>query len=220
MAALIPRNDPEFDAFQNNAYSIINGNLAAYGLVAADMVPVTAAKTDWDADYPAAITAKAAAQAAVAGKDASRATYEAALRVIFAKILANPSVDPVDLEKAGLPVYDTILTPSPVPSTRPVMLLDTSERYRHTVNFADEGTPTSKAKPAGVMGCELRVFVGATPPADPQDYDFAALDTKTPQTWNFDPADAGQMGHWVARWVNTRGDQGPWSDTVSATIPG
>lgn len=107
-----------------------------------------------------------------------------------------------------------------MPTTRPVLILDTSERFRHTVNFADEGTPTEKAKPAGVMGCELRVFVGATPPADPLDYDFAALDTKTPQIWEFDPADAGQLAHWVARWVNTRGEQGPWSDTVSATVPG
>jgi len=45
--ALIPRIDSEFDAFQTNAYSIINGNLAAYDLVAADMVPVTAAKATY-----------------------------------------------------------------------------------------------------------------------------------------------------------------------------
>lgn len=70
------------------------------------------------------------------------------------------------------------------------------------------------------MGCELRLFIGATPPADPSDYDFAALDTKTPYLQIFDGADVGQMAHWIGRWVNTRGEQGPWSDTVSATVVG
>lgn len=217
---VIPESDSQFDAFQNLAYTTINGNLAAYGLVAGDMTDVTAAKTAWDADYPAALAAKAAAQAAVAAKDVARADYNAALGVLFGKIYADPTVAEEDLQAAGLPVRDTIRTPSPIPTTRPVLILDTSERFRHTVNFADEGTPTSKAKPLGVMGCELRVFIGASAPADPLDYDFAVLDTKTGQTWNFDPADSGQMAHWVARWVNTRGQAGPWSDTVSATIPG
>ena len=63
-------------------------------------------------------------------------------------------------------------------------------------------------------------FVGATAPPDPEDYDFAAVDTQTPQLWEFDPASAGQMAHWVGRWLNTRGQHGPWSDTVSATVPG
>lgn len=220
MAELIPRSDGDFDAFQSNAYATINGDLAAYGLVLGDMTPVTAAKGDWDADYPASITAKAAAQAAVGAKDGSRGAYEAALRVVFAKIYGSGVATEEALLAAGLPLRDTVLTPSPVPTTRPVLLLDTSERFRHGVNYADEGTPTSKGKPPGVMGIELRVFVGATPPPDPDDYDFAGVDTKTPQTWNFDPADAGQMAHWVARWLNTRGEAGPWSDTVSATVPG
>lgn len=162
MAALIPRGDFVFDAFQGNAYATINGDLTAYGLVAA--------KTNWDADYPAASTAKAAAQVAISEKDASRGGHEAALRLFLAKILANPAIK-------------------------------------------------DEAKAAGAMGCELRVFVGATPPADPQDYHFAALDTKTPQLWESEPSDAGQMAHGVARWVNTRGEHGPWY-TVSATVPG
>ncbi|MEX2244544.1 MAG: hypothetical protein WD716_11940 [Fimbriimonadaceae bacterium] len=100
------------------------------------------------------------------------------------------------------------------------MILDTSERFRHTVNFADEGTPTTKGKPFGVAGAELRYAIGATAPVDPDDYTFVAIDTKTPQIWTFEPSEAGQMAHWVARWINTRGEAGPWSDVVSATIPG
>jgi hypothetical protein len=52
------------------------------------------------------------------------------------------------------------------------------------------------------------------------DFAFIAIDTNTPYMNEFDPAQGGSMGHWVARWVNTRGETGPWSDVVSATIPG
>ena len=220
MAGAIPRSDSLFDAFQETAYTTINGDLAGYGLALGDMAEATAAKAAWDADYPASVTAKNAAQAAVALKDTGRSLYNAAFSTLFAKIYAAGVAGPAELEAAGLPVHDTVRTPTPVPTTRPVMILDTSERFRHKVNFADEGTPTKKAKPAGVSGAELRVFIGATAPVDPDDFTFVGIDTSTPQIWEFEPADAGQMGHWVARWINTRGEPGPWSDVVSATIPG
>lgn len=217
---LIPDPDAAFDTFQATAVAVINADLAGYGLELGATVDALAAQTAWVVDYPASDTAKSAAQAAVALKDTSRATFEAALRTLFAKIYAAGVAGPALLEAAGLPVRDTVHTPTPVPKTRPVMILDTSERFRHTVNFADEGTPTKKAKPAGVAGCELRNVVGAAIPVDPDDYTFVAIDTRTPQIWSFDPSEAGQMGHWVARWVNTRGEPGPWSDVVSATVPG
>ena len=207
--ALIPAADAAFDTFQTTALATINADLVGYGLAIGDTADALAAQTAWVVDYPASDTAKSAAQAAVALKDTTRATYEHALRTLFAKIYAAGVASAALLEAAGLPVRDTIRTPTPVPTTRPVMILDTSERFRHTVNFADEGTPTKKAKPAGVSGAELRNFVGATAPVDPDDFTFVAIDTKTPQIWEFDPAEAGQMGHWVARWLNTRGEPGP-----------
>ena len=39
------------------------------------------------------------------------------------------------------------------------------QRLQHTIHFADEATPTSKAKPAGVMGAE--VWVKVAPVGDP-----------------------------------------------------
>lgn len=49
---------------------------------------------------------------------------------------------------------------------------------------------------------------------------FGAIDTMTPQILAFDPPKAGQMGHRVARWINTGGEPAPWSDVMSATVPG
>ena len=77
------------------------------------------------------------------------------------------------------------------------MRVDTSQRLQHTIHFADESTPTSKAKPAGAMGAEIWVKVapaGDPPPADPGELTFLAVDTRTPYTTDFDGADAGSGG--------------------------
>jgi len=54
----------------------------------------------------------------------------------------------------GITVPDREGTPEGPPKTRPVVSVDTSQRLQHTIAFADESTPTRKAKPAGVMGAE------------------------------------------------------------------
>jgi hypothetical protein len=79
-------------------------------------------------------------------------------------------------------------------------------------------TPTRKAKPAGVMGAEIWAKIGPTPPVDPSELTFLAVDTRTPYTTDFDGADGGKQAHYMLRWVNTRGETGPWSETATATI--
>ena len=61
MPGQYPPSDPAFDAWQLQAYTKVNAAPADYGLVAGDVVPLTAGKGDWDTDYPAATAAKAAA---------------------------------------------------------------------------------------------------------------------------------------------------------------
>jgi hypothetical protein len=86
--------------------------------------------------------------------------------------------------------------------------------------FTDETTPNSKAKPDGVMGCEIWVKVGDPAPTDPEQLQFLGTDTRTPYVAEYSGEDAGKVAHYMLRWVNTKGEQGPWSQTVSATITG
>jgi hypothetical protein len=69
-----------------------------------------------------------------------------------------------------------------------------------------------------VRGAEIWCAVGPTPPANPVQYRFLALGTDAPHLVEHAAADAGQMAHYLVRWVNTRGQPGPWSETISATI--
>jgi hypothetical protein len=79
---------------------------------------------------------------------------------------------------------------------------------------------TSRAKPDGVAACELWLFVGTTAPTGPEAMHLQAVDRSTPYLMEFESSDAGKTAWWAMRWVNTRGEHGPWSAMVSATIGG
>ncbi|NOG39213.1 MAG: hypothetical protein HND43_07450, partial [Armatimonadetes bacterium] len=130
------------------------------------------------------------------------------------------SVDDAERAAMQITIPDTIPTPVDAPTTRPVLSADTSQRLRITVGFADEGTPTSRAKPPGVTGCEIWVKLGGAPPTDLSECQFLATDSRTPYTANFDGSEANQTAHFIGRWMSTRNEAGPLSETVSATVPG
>jgi hypothetical protein len=79
-------------------------------------------------------------------------------------------------------------------------------------------TPTSRAKPGGALGCEIWVKVDGPPPTDPSELKYLATDTRSPYLAEYDGAQAAKIAYYMLRWASTRGEQGPWSQTVSATI--
>lgn len=126
-----------------------------------------------------------------------------------------------DTERAGLgiTVPDTEPTPTGPPTSRPILMTGCLLRLQHSVAFMDESNPTSKAKPAGVLGAEIWVKVGDPAPVDPNvDLRFLGLDTRTPYLAEYTGADGGQPAHYMARWVNAKGEKGPWSETLTVTI--
>lgn len=60
--------------------------------------------------------------------------------------------------------------------------------------------------------------VDGPPPVDPGELEFLAVDTRAPYTRDYDGAQSNKIAHYMLRWVNSRGEVGPWSATVSATI--
>ena len=218
MADYIPGGDAAFDTWQTNFVTYVNANLANLGLVAADVVSLNAAAATWTADYPALTAAQAAAQAARQTKDAARVGLEGAVRPLVRQLQASPDVDDAERAAMGLTVPDADAAPIGPPVTRPVVAVDTSQRLQHTIRFADEATPTSLAKPAGVMGAELWVKVGDPAPVDPNELTFLSVDTRTPYVTTYPGDDGGVTAHYMLRWVSTTGERGPWSETASATI--
>jgi len=71
-----------------------------------------------------------------------------------------------------------------------------------------------------VAYCEIWAKVGAPAPTDASQLTYLGNASKSPQMEEYTGAQAGQMVWYWLRWVNTRGDKGPWSEPASATIAG
>lgn len=221
MADYIPAPDAEFNAWQVNFVTYANANLAALGLVAADMATITAAQTTWTSAFPAHVTAVAAAMAAKQAKDDARLAYIAVVRALVRRLQASPAVSDAERASLGINVPGSGGGPVGPPTSRPLVAVECGQRLQHTLRFTDENTPTRKAKPPGVLGAEVWAKIGppgTTPPADQSEMDFFGLDTRTPFTKTFPGADGNKVAFYWLRWVSSTGEVGPWSETATATI--
>jgi hypothetical protein len=218
-ANYIPRPDGDFDSWLQNFFTLVSGDESGYGLNAGDTSQLSGLKLFWDTAFPDNIAKQAAAAAAVQAKNDARGNVETEVRSLVRRIQASPIVTDEKKQAAVITVPDTTPTPTGPPTSAPVIFdVDTAQRLQHTVHFRDQATPDSRAKPAGVRGCEIWVKVGDPAPASESELAFETLDTRTPHTISFDPSDGGQTVHYWLRWVSTRGETGPWSAPVSATV--
>ena len=216
----IPHADATFDTWQINYVTYFVANAAALGFdPLGDVATINAAQTAWDGSYAAHTTAQAAAKSATSIKETDRDGLIDVVRAFTGQIQANPAITDVQRAALGITIADTIPTPVGPPTTRPVLEVDTSQRLQITVSFRDEFA-LDKAKPDGVSGCEIWTKIGDPAPIDLDETAYQATDTRTPHLLSFDGADGGKTAHIIGRWVSTRGEPGPISETVSATIPG
>jgi len=222
MPDYIPGSDTEFQAWAANFATYAIAHLAELGIGLPDMIPITAGRTDFDTKMAANVTAQQSAQSARQAKDASRDRLESLIRQLVRQLQASGDVDNSERAALGITVPDTIRTTAVGGiSTRPIGAVDTSQRLRHEIRFTDEATPTSRAKPAGIMGCEIWVkvaAVGEAPPASADELSFISMDTASPYIVEYDGKDGGKTAHYMLRWVKSSGEKGPWSETISATI--
>ena len=84
----IPGSDAAFLAWAQNFVTYANGNFGALGLnlMDSDLLGVTSDLTDFDAKMTANVAAAQAAQAARQGKNDSRDTLEAVIRVLVRRL--------------------------------------------------------------------------------------------------------------------------------------
>ena len=216
----IPAPDPAFNNWQVTLIAYITANRAALGVSTGDLTALTAGQTAWTAAYATHQATQTQALSDRQAKDDARADYTTLIRATVGQMQKNPAVTDTQRQAMQITVPDTTRTPAAVPTSRPTVKIDSSQRLSHKLEFRDEATPTSRAKPAGVTASEVWLFVGTTAPAGPDAMHLQGVDRSTPYLMEFDSADAGKTAWWALRWVNTKGEHGPWSATVSATIPG
>lgn len=174
----------------------------------------------WTPAWAAYQPAEAAFKTLHTTKEAARATMETAARTVNNTVQANPAVPDAAKVAADLPVHKTTRTPVGPIDSHPVLYKVDNEHLLHRLWFSDSVTG-KKARPAGAAMGEIReaiVAAGGPAPTDPNAMAFLANETKPPQRNDLDPADVGKTAYCAQRWVNTRGEPGPWSPITSYPI--
>ena len=217
----VPRSDGDFNLWQECLVDNAEQNKTTWGISVDGLAKVKTLQTDWVSAFSKASNKQNRTAADVTAKDVARYDYEKAIRAFVAQWLSNnDKVSDSDRTMMGLTVKTGTRKPTPAPTTCPVGSIDFSVRHQHTIRYYDEASAHSNAKPAGVHGCEIYMKVDGDAPKDASELSYVATCTASPYTVKFDGAKAGKTIYYWLRWVNTRGECGPWSVTLSAMVVG
>jgi hypothetical protein len=151
-------------------------------------------------------------------KNESRKEYEPRLQQLIKILQSSTLVTDDERREMGIYVPPPHHSPNPPPETVVEFEVDTHVLRHLSLHFHDAGS-TSKAKPHGVHGAEVRWGIRETPPAEVDDLTQSSFDTRTPFTLEFKESERGKTVYFCLRWENTTGRKGPWSEIVSAIIP-
>lgn len=224
----IPRADGDFAAYAKHYYEAVEKYWSVQGLDETDLKPLKDALGAWNTSYPKHVSAQNAAAAARATKDAAKRELERQIRPVSAFIQTYPKTTDADRATIGITIKDTGGTPTPPPTARPVVLVESGSRLTHRLRIADAGnaetnglaTPRGK-RPKGAHGAEVYVAMlppRTAPPADISSYKFVRTVTRGQAEVTFEMEQGGQSAAYLVRWVSATGEPGPWSETVTATV--
>lgn len=218
MSGYLPQRDAELDTWALNFSTLITAAPATYGLSAPDGVAIATAYNTFHTAYLAATNPSTRTQAAVETKNLQKANLLNVVRGYAATIRANRAVTNANKMNLGLHVRDTTPTPVPPPATRPVLAIGRMTQGSMEVRATDEATPNRRARPNGAAGLLLYRAVGTTAVNDPSEATFLTFVGKPEALSTFAPADNGKVATYFARWTNSKGEVGPWSQSVSSSI--
>jgi hypothetical protein len=221
MTDYIPQSDLKFNAWQDNLINIVDSGVTEWGIFIDDFTTLVSNQSIWSNAFAKAGNKQNRTSADVQAKKDARIMFKKNLRIFVAQWLANNAkVSNSDRERMGLTVKAGTWAPFPAPTTLPMGTINFSVRLQHSIRYFDQTTPQSRAKPAGVHGCEIWMKIDGNAPVDASELSFAATNTSSPYTVNFEGKYAGKFVYYWLRWVNNRGEHGPWGRPISAMVVG
>lgn len=214
----IPKSDDGFRNWLQNFSNLIQQDAARYGLQPPDAAVISGMYTDYNTVFALVQSPATRTPGLVLQKDAIKASSRASCRVYAQQIKANAGVSDQDKLQLGLHINDTTKTPVPVPASAPIMMINGSFSGEHMLRYADENTPASRRKPPGVQFIEVYMTIATG--ADPVQSHSTSLGLygRQPIKVGQDQENAGKTATYFGRWVNTRGEKGPWSLPVAMQI--
>lgn len=216
----LPRREAELDLWLANFAGLIAGNPAKYHRTAGEALQITQAFEAWHSAYLLASSPATRTAPAIVAKDEARRAALIVARRLAAAIRADAGID--DELKLGLglqpPHFHPSNTPHPAPGTYPLLMPTAMSVGSQTIRAVDSASPARRARPKGTIGLLVFRTVEDGPAADPARAQFLALATTSAVESRFNQSDHGKTATYFARWVNARGDPGPWGPAASMPI--
>ena len=214
----IPTTDRAFNGWQGNLMLKVAARATELNIPSDVLAAVQAQATRWNTAYALAEDPSTRTKGAVKEKQEARDAYEHGLRQLIRTYLTYSLVlTDQDREDMGLPVHKTTRTHAPVASDAPFVAAAGHGPRVVRVDFGE--SQTSAAKPFGQHCIELASLISDTRPTEIDELIHSAVDTHTPLLLTFKESERGKMLWFAARWENTRGEKGPWSEIFSLMIP-
>ena len=217
----VPTPDGDFAAYLNDFINAITAWWNAQGLNPDDLTELYKAWERWELRYPAHVTAQAAARAAAQAKTQARKDAERELRAVARFVQSFPATTDAQRAALGLTVPRPTRAVPRAPATRPRGVITAVNRLTHELLVTDDATPTRRAHPHGTRGAEVwlkLVPAGEPTPSQPANLTYVTTTSRPTLRTTFTPTDGGKTAVYLLRWINTRGEPGPWSEPVTGTV--
>lgn len=214
----IPGSDEGFDILQNNILQSAIQNSGTWMIPQPMIEALAPLRTRWINALTVCHNPATHTPAATQEKNDAKKEYISALRpFIQGQLMHNPNVSDADRRSMGLPVYDRTPTPVQPIGTRPELTIDFSQVLRHTIQARNEGSK-KYVRPKNAIGFELWQHIGGHTEPSYDSMQLIELATRSPHMVEYTAASRGQMIWYAARWVNSHGAKGPWSEITGAVV--
>lgn len=217
MADFVPNRDADIGPWVTNLENTVKLAPANYGLVAADVVPLTNALATWNTDFPAHLAGQATAASLKQAKDATLAILIDAVRTLVRKMVGSGMLSPAEAADLQLTVPDPEPTPVGAPTETPLLRLRFGDRGRIASHFGpNPDDESNNGLPEGAVGAVIQFVEGAGPPANEDDWNWLGNDSNSPYVHNVGGTTPRTFTYRCA-YINRKNEQGPWSAPQTAT---
>ncbi len=215
----IPHDQAEFDAWSTRFKDYVHANSAALGLTIGQKQEILNVCIATHFSFAEKQEKENIYRGAVEKDSADRKIAKEVLRKYARHIQGRVETTDIQREGLGITVRDKIPTQVGVPTIAPELEIDFSQRLRHTVHAGtNPQNENLNKKPKGVASIELRKKVDSVP-TGPDDMQIVIVMTSSPAILDCS-GQAGKLVYYVARYLNTKGQPGPWGEVESAEVTG
>ena len=218
----LPLRESQLDAWLANFAGQIAAAPTKYALTVADAAEISAAVSAWHAAFLVASAPESRTRPSVLAKNIARRAALRSMRRFAALIRAAPADSISSTLKLGLGLHAGAPaaggTPIAAPEGTPALFLSGMAQGSHTLRVGHLKSIGKGGKPRDTVGLMLYRSIAEGAMNRPEGSEFLSMVTRGRCVSQFTAADRGKIATYFGRWINAKGQVGPWSHATSASI--